>query len=777
MPHFVRRITHGARRALAAVGACAMLLCGQPPATGAEVRLKSGLIVEGYRLDAIKGLTARTISQREGDVGAPTMLMVNAGPKRYYIGNKQIVERIFDAPLARYETFSIKQIHTGKKKMVASLGSFTQVEPFAKTGHRTVSIRTDRGPDTIVQGITDINPKYVRIEGLTHEWELAIATTSIPPDELDAILRNITDQRNSNDRLAIARFYLQAEMYRQANAELDSIIRDFPELKQATEPTYAELRQLQAKELLAELKRRRSAGQDQLALDAIQKFPTEGMGAEVLREVREMQAEYDEIEHNIDRAISLLSDLQAELKDSKQIDAVGPMRSTIADALDRETLGRLDAFLKLADDPTLKADEKLAFAYTGWALGSNNASRDLDEAIRIWDARFLAGEYLRSDDARTRSELMNKLRSVESVGPNRILQMIPLLPMPFDDSMALPGEARTVETRVERGAAEATYSILLPPEYTPNRVYPLIVALRPAERSALDMLTWWGGTREQPGQSQRHGYIVIAPHYAKDEARQYEYDVESHRIVRDCITDARKRFNIDSDRIFLTGHGMGGDAAFDIGMSHPDLFAGLMPIAGISQNQCSTYWTNAKDLPMYIVGGQLDRDSFDRNAETGKVDRMITRGYDVMYCDYIGRGYESYYEEIFKLFEWMAIHRRAKQPKEFEMKTSRPSESQFYWVEGQGLPFGTNKRGRATEITFFVKATPNNNTIWLRTGAKRHIVWLSPEIVDFDQRVAIQYRGFRRFYDFVKPDVETILEDVRTRGDRQRIYSARLEIE
>ena len=44
------------------------------------------------------------------------------------------------------------------------------------------------------------------------------------------------------------------------------------------------------------------------------------------------------------------------------------------------------------------------------------------------------------------------------------------------------------------------------------------------------------------------------------------------------LRDACKRFSIDIDRVFLSGHSMGGDAAWDIGLAHPDLWAGVIPI-------------------------------------------------------------------------------------------------------------------------------------------------------------------------------------------------------
>ena len=236
------------------------------------------------------------------------------------------------------------------------------------------------------------------------------------------------------------------------------------------------------------------------AVDAIKRFPTDGMRAAVLRQVREMNAQYDQYREDIDRAIARLGELQAELSDPRQVAAVAPLRSVVCDALDVESLPRLDGFLKLADDPTLAPHEKLALAYSGWLVGSAHAFRDLDDAVRLWNAWFLVGEYLRTDDATSRANLLSDLRQLEGVGIERIVQMVPQLPLPLESPGVVPGQAATIEAQASSSESPVKYSVLLPPEYTPHRAYPLIVALRPAERTSDDMLLWWGGNQDKPGQ-------------------------------------------------------------------------------------------------------------------------------------------------------------------------------------------------------------------------------------------------------------------------------------
>ena len=56
-------------------------------------------------------------------------------------------------------------------------------------------------------------------------------------------------------------------------------------------------------------------------------------------------------------------------------------------------------------------------------------------------------------------------------------------------------------------------------------------------------------------------------------------------------------------------------------------------------------------------------------------------------------------------------------------------------------------------------------------------VWLSPEMLDFERRVNIVVNSQRVHASdrFVKPDLETLLEDVYGRGDRQHPFWAKVE--
>ena len=119
------------------------------------------------------------------------------------------------------------QHRTGGRQIT---GRVLSTGPFNEYGQRTHSVQTPQRKEDIVVGATKIGPKYVAVTGLRYQWNYGITTPSIPPDQLDKMIRKVSDPKNPDHRFGIARFYLQAGLYEESGKELDSIAKDFPEL-------------------------------------------------------------------------------------------------------------------------------------------------------------------------------------------------------------------------------------------------------------------------------------------------------------------------------------------------------------------------------------------------------------------------------------------------------------------------------------------------------------------------------------------------------------------
>jgi pimeloyl-ACP methyl ester carboxylesterase len=334
------------------------------------------------------------------------------------------------------------------------------------------------------------------------------------------------------------------------------------------------------------------------------------------------------------------------------------------------------------------------------------------------------------------------------------------------------------------------YDIQLPPEYDPYVRYPAIVTLHAAGGTPESQVTWWAGAAdaksgERRGQAARHGYIVIAPAWTTSRQKAYEYSAREHHVVLASLRDAMRRFSIDSDRVFLSGHALGGDAAWDIGLAHPDLWAGLMVVgarADYGRDDSPLYVTlyndNAKAFPLYFVFGELDSNKFADNRVP--LNRYMKQsGFDPIVVQYQGRGNEHFYEEIQRLFQWMGPQRRDFFPESLEAATMRPWDNYFWYLEVDGLPDAAlvsplswpPRRARPAKL----EARYANNRVVVDAGVSRVTVWLAPRMVDFTRPVELEIINGRDARLEVTPDLETMLEDARTRSDRQHVFWAKVE--
>ena len=115
------------------------------------------------------------------------------------------------------EKFHIPQRVARGGLTISSVGPVMKFTPFDEFGRRTYTMNTTKGAINVIQGITELTPQYAKVEGLTdYVWDMRIATSTIPREELDKILFKQIDPKNPEDYKRIARFYMQAERYEDA---------------------------------------------------------------------------------------------------------------------------------------------------------------------------------------------------------------------------------------------------------------------------------------------------------------------------------------------------------------------------------------------------------------------------------------------------------------------------------------------------------------------------------------------------------------------------------
>src|SRR5262249_17424867 len=131
------------------------------------------------------------------------------------------------------------------------------------------------------------------------------------------------------------------------------------------------------------------------------------------------------------------------------------------------------------------------------------------------------------------------------------------------------------------------------------------------------------------------GYIVAAPQWGMGLKPSYQSSEKEHNAFLETLRDLRRHFQVDSDRVYLFGGEQGASAAWDIGMSHPDQFAGVVPMSGMPPFYFKRYWPNYQYLSLYVING--DRGGLStKNTQTVFKD-FVRRSYPAIYVEYKGR--------------------------------------------------------------------------------------------------------------------------------------------
>jgi hypothetical protein len=230
--------------------------------------------------------------------------------------------------------------------------------------------------------------------------------------------------------------------------------------------------------------------------------------------------------------------------------------------------------------------------------------------------------------------------------------------------------------------------------------------------------------------------------------------------------------------------------AWDVGLSHPDLFAGVLPISAFPKlNFVLPYWRNAMYLPFYVVSGDFTAEA---SKNTGRIFREFTaRGFPAMNVVYHGRGFDWFPAELPYMFEWMEKKRRAtgtpdlgRNPGDVaygeEFHTMRTTDDRFYWIGCNNIADShlveNVRAGRSPSPAKFQASIRAGNQISIYTlGVRDVTVWLARGMIDFEKPITFKTVG--RKTDFkrvtVKPSLAVMLEDFFERGDRQRLFVAK----
>lgn len=679
------------------------------------------------------------------------------------------------------------------------------VSQFNKYGRRTYSFQTPRGRVDVLQGITLLTPTFAKVQILRTRtdkfaWDQRIAISSIPADRLREILHQALDLSVANEWLRLVSFYTQAERFSEARSTMEEALKRFPDDLAGRAQTLEQLDQLIANQKFEEIKLRRAAGQQQLAAQLLGAFPVELLPVET-------QVKLDEEVRSIQQQLVTVSEITEALKahvaklPEPDQQAIAPAIDEILGEVSLETVARLADFQLQRRDNSAPSENLVAFAVGGWLLGPGAGLDNFAVVKSLLRVRGLVVEYLRESGEPRREQILRQLEGEEGAQPQLLAKLLATMkppqeaPAPTEED---PSGMRRSSITTRMGET-VEYVVQLPPEYDPNRKYPCVLALPGKGALPETEIDWWCGIRIKGsqgefrfGQATRYGYIVVSPNWMTEHQPEYQYTEGEHSRVLKCLRDAFRKFSIDTDRVFISGHHDGATAAWDIAVAHPELWAGAVMISPGADKYIVQYHKNVQgktpdEIPLgtYIVYGDSDGTRYSSKLGTIGTRYLKSPTYDSLVVEYRGRGRERFLAELPRIMEWMELssHRRIRTPRNIEAITMRPGDRFFHWLEAPvilpkaaGNPFQFDPSGYGTFEARLLDATTNGVNV-SRIASPNHMawIWLTPDMVDFSRQITVTVSGDRSRHD-LKPDIGIMLEDVRQRADRMHVFWQRIVV-
>ncbi|NUN50833.1 MAG: prolyl oligopeptidase family serine peptidase [Candidatus Brocadiae bacterium] len=245
------------------------------------------------------------------------------------------------------------------------------------------------------------------------------------------------------------------------------------------------------------------------------------------------------------------------------------------------------------------------------------------------------------------------------------------------------------------------------------------------------------------------------------------------------IEELKHTFLIDTNRIYVAGHSMGGYGSWGMGGHHPDLFAAVGPCAsapivrmengrvqyhepGCLENFYNTWvrFFNCPDDPQVPVHGSRYADA-----------KFKEWGYTHEYNEYQGIGHGYPPTGLGPIVDWMFTKVRNPYPKKLIWMPTRPYRPFSYWLSVAEIPGTPGERTR-------IDASITDNVVEVKFDkfSPKITVWLNEKLVDFKKPVVVRVNGSEKFNGMVAASFDVALESAVQRNDSNMWFTARVKL-
>ncbi len=226
-------------------------------------------------------------------------------------------------------------------------------------------------------------------------------------------------------------------------------------------------------------------------------------------------------------------------------------------------------------------------------------------------------------------------------------------------SLGLADDEKTEDRQEEKSfegevtiKVKLNYLLYLPKGYDEgqNKKWPLVLFLHGAGESGDNLQKVKAhGPPALVAKGQDFPFILVSP---QSPGRGWNPDT-----LNALLDDVVEHYQVDPDRIYLTGLSMGGYGTWTLAAAHPDRFAAIAPICG-GGNPKDAF--KLKDIPTWVFHGGKDN-VVPLGRSTEMVEALeAADAREVKFTVYPDAGHDSWTETYNnpEFFEWLLSHKR-----------------------------------------------------------------------------------------------------------------------
>ena len=292
----------------------------------------------------------------------------------------------------------------------------------------------------------------------------------------------------------------------------------------------------------------------------------------------------------------------------------------------------------LARDPDHAAARK--------AIGGPSKWKSLRRGNPSFDTRLppVLARYAKEADPEKRKGIAKELKGLEYKAKPHELERFrrsALQPTGYQENRPLAWNAPA--------HPGAVYTLFVPKAYAPERPWPLVIGLHGGgpDGAKGDEVVGSGPSAMNfyRRQAMKRGFLVACP----DALRAGWGNKVNEELVRDVIAEVTALYHVDLDRIYLTGHSMGGFGTWALGPRMAEMFAAVSPMAGAGGGGVQRLVDTR--TPIFIFHSADDFIAVGPDRSAAKA--LKEAGADFVYTEFPNAGHgfpDSVQSELFDFF-------------------------------------------------------------------------------------------------------------------------------